>query len=261
MHPILFNLGSFPIGTYGVLLAGGALLALWLMRKLALREGLDPEVMTDLFVASLLAAFVGAKVAMIIGDFRAFAAAPVQFLVSNLRMFGAFYGGFLAAVVAAGWLLHKKKVSFWKAADVAAPALALAQGLGRLGCFFAGCCYGKATDLPWGLSFPAVPICEGGAKIHPWPLYESLVDLSLALGLYLLFPKRKFTGQLFLIYVLVYASARFGLEYLRGDDVRGLYFGGALSLSQIVALAALLGAVAAWTWKARLARERAVAGK
>lgn len=253
MHPILFNIGSFPIGTYGLLLAGGALLALWLMRRMAAREGLDPEAMTDLFVVSLLAAFVGAKVAMIIGDFRAFAANPVQFFISNLRMFGAFYGGFLAAVIAAGWLLYRKKIPFWQAADVAAPALALAQGIGRWGCFFAGCCHGKPTDLPWGLSFPAVPICDGGVRIHPWPLYESLVDLALAGGLYLLFPKRKFKGQLFLLYVLVYASARFGLEYLRGDEARGLYFGGALSLSQLVALAALAGAVVAWALLSRKA--------
>jgi len=248
VHPILFEVGRFPIGTYGVILAAGALLALALARALAPRAGLDPEAVTDLFVYSLLAAFVGAKVAMIIGDFAAFADHPVEFLLSNLRMFGAFYGGFLAAVAVAVWYLRRKGIPFWAAADVMAPALALGQGLGRWGCFFAGCCYGKPTDLPWGLSFPAVELCADGTRIHPWPVYESLVDLALCGGLLLLFPRRRFSGQLFLVYVLVYASARFGLEYLRGDAVRGLYFGGALSLSQIVALFALAGAAASWVF-------------
>lgn len=253
MHPILFEFGRFPIGTYGVILAAGALLALALARSLAPRAGLDREAVTDLFVYSLLAAFVGAKVAMIIGDFAAFADHPVEFLLSNLRMFGAFYGGFVAAVGVAAWYLYRQGISFWAAADVMAPALALGQGLGRWGCFFAGCCYGKPTELPWGLSFPAVELCADGTHIHPWPLYESAVDLALCGALLLLFGRRRFSGQVFLVYVLVYASARFGLEYLRGDAVRGLYFGGLLSLSQIVALFALAGAAAAWFWLPRRA--------
>ena len=257
MHPILFEIGSFPIGTYGVILAAGALLALALARHLAPRAGQDPDAVTDLFVWSLLAAFVGAKVALILGDFGDFADHPVRFLIENLRSFGAFYGGLVGGVTAAIWYLRRKRIPFWAAADVMAPALALAQGLGRWGCFFAGCCYGKPTELPWGLVFPAVELCADGTHIHPWPIYESLLDLALAGGLLLLFRRRRFTGQLFLAYLLVYASARFGLEYLRGDTVRGLYFGGALSLSQIVALAAFAGAAAAWFPLSRRARATA----
>ena len=169
MHPILFTIGNFPIGTYGVLVALSALAALGLAKMLAPEAGLDPERMVDLFVYALLAAFVGAKVALIIGDFRAFSADPLGYLVENLRSFGAFYGGFIAAVLVAGLFLRKHRIPFWPAADVTAICLALAQSMGRWGCFFAGCCYGKPTDLPWGMVFPAVPLCADGTHIHPWP--------------------------------------------------------------------------------------------
>lgn len=256
MHPILFHFGKFPIGTYGVILALGAVAAIFLGRALARRAGLDPEKVTDLFVYSLLAAFVGAKVAMILGDFREFADHPARFLLENLRHFGAFYGGFVAGVGVAIFYLRRHAIPFWKAADVTAPCLVLAQALGRWGCFFAGCCYGKPTQLSWGMVFPAVPLCDDGTAIHPWPVYESLGDLALFGLLLALFPRRRFDGQIFLIYVALYATLRGLLEFLRGDEVRGLYFGGAVSLSQVVALLALPAALAAY---AALGRRRRAA--
>lgn len=238
MHPVLFKIGAFPIGTYGVLLALSALAALGLGRMLAPKAGLDPERIVDLFVYSLLAAFVGAKVALIVGDFKEFSDHPMQFMMENLRSFGAFYGGFVLAVAVAIVYLRRHRISFWDAADVTSICLVLGQAMGRWGCFFAGCCYGKPTNLPWGMVFPAVPICADGTAIHPWPLYESFADLAIFAVLMVLFSRRKFSGQVFLVYVLLYAAARGLLEFLRGDEVRGLYFHDTVSLSQIVALAA-----------------------
>lgn len=255
MHPILFKLGSFPIGSYGVLLALSALAALGLGRMLAPKVGLDPERVTDLFVYSLLAAFVGAKVALIVGDFKAFSDHPVRYLLENMRMFGTFYGGFAAGVIVALLYLKKHKISFWDAADVTSVCLALGQAMGRWGCFFAGCCYGKPTDLPWGMVFPAVPICADGTAIHPWPLYESAADLAIFALLLFLLNRRAFSGQVFLSYVLTYAVARGLLEFLRGDEVRGLYFGDAVSLSQIVAVAAFALALVFLFLRRRKARE------
>lgn len=254
MHPVLFYIGSFPVGTYGVLLALAALAAIGLGRRLAPRAGLDPERLVDLFVFSLLGAFVGAKVALIIGDFRAFADHPVQFFIENLRSFGAFYGGFIAGVAVAVYYLRKHKIRFFDAADVTVVCLALGQGIGRWGCFFAGCCYGKPTSLPWGLVFPAVPLCADGTHIHPWPIYESLADFAIFGLLYWLFRRRAFSGQVFLVYVMTYAVARGLLEFLRGDTVRGLYFGGTVSLSQIVAVAALAVAVPLYVYRRKAAR-------
>lgn len=242
MHPILFTLGSFPVGTYGVLLAVAALAAIALGRMLAPKASLDPEKLVDLFVFSLLGAFVGAKVALIIGDFAAFADHPMRFMIENLRSFGAFYGGFIAGVLVAAYYLRKHKIPFYDAADVTVVCLAMGQAMGRWGCFFAGCCYGKPTQLPWGMVFPAVPLCEDGTHIHPWPLYESLADWAIFALLFWLFRRRAFSGQVFLVYVMTYAVARGLLEFLRGDEARGLYFGGTVSLSQIVAVAAFAAA-------------------
>lgn len=246
MHPILFTIGSFPVGTYGVLLAVAALAAVALGRVLAPRVEIDPEKLTDLFVFSLLGAFVGAKVALIIGDFGAFSNHPVQFMVENLRSFGAFYGGFIAGLAVAVYYLRKHRIPFFDAADVTVVCLAMGQAMGRWGCFFAGCCYGKPTDLPWGMVFPAVPLCENGTHIHPWPLYESLADWAIFALLFWLFRRRAFRGQVFLVYVMTYAVARGLLEFLRGDAIRGLYFGGTVSLSQIVAVVALVSAIAVY---------------
>ena len=249
MHPILFTIGNFPVGTYGVLMALSALAALSLARILAPKAGLDDGQMVDLFVYSILAAFVGAKLAMAIGDFREFSDHPLRFLVESLRSFGAFYGGFIAAVAVAVFYLRRHRIPFWPAADVTAVCLALGQGMGRWGCFFAGCCYGKPTDLPWGMVFPAVPICADGTRIHPWPLYESAADLAIFGLLLFLFKRRRFSGQVFLVYAALYAVARGLLEFLRGDAVRGLYFGGEVSLSQIVALFVFVAAVGTYLWR------------
>ncbi len=243
MHPILFHIGSFPVGTYGVLVALSVVAALGLARILAPGAGLDPERLVDLFVYSLLGAFVGAKLALILGSLGAFSAHPWRFVVDNLRSSGSFFGGFIAAVAVAAFYLHRHRMPFWSSADVAAICLALGQGMGRWGCFFAGCCYGSPTNLPWGMVFPAVPLCAGGVRIHPWPIYASMADLAIFAVLLLLFRRRSYTGQVFLWYVMLYSVARGLLGFLRGDVTHGLYFGGAVSLSQIVAVAAFAAAL------------------
>ena len=243
MHPILFHIGSFPVGTYGVLVALSAIAALGLARILAPEAGLDPERLVDLFVYSLLGAFVGAKLALVVGDFGAFSAHPWRFSVDSLRSFGSFYGGFIAAVAVAALYLRKHHMPFWASADVAAICLALGQGMGRWGCFFAGCCYGSPTNLPWGMVFPDVPLCAGGVRIHPWPIYASFADLAIFAVLLLLFRRRAYSGRVFLWYVMLYAVVRGLLEFLRGDVTRGLYFGGTVSLSQIIAVAAFAAAL------------------
>ncbi len=255
MHPILFHIGSFPVGTYGVLVALSAVAALGLARILAPDAGLDPERLVDLFVYSLLGAFVGAKLALVAGNLGAFSAHPWRFFADNLRSFGSFYGGFIGAVAVAALYLRKHRMPFWASADVAAICLALGQGMGRWGCFFAGCCYGSPTNLPWGMVFPDVPLCAGGVRIHPWPIYASVADLAIFTVLLLLFRRRAYSGQVFLWYVMLYAVVRGLLEFLRGDVTRGLYFGGTVSLSQIIAVAAFAAALGTL-----LARRRGTGG-
>lgn len=243
MHPILFKFGPILIGTYGVFVAIGVFLAIIIGRILSRREGVDPEAITDFYIYSIIVGFVGAKIALIITDYKEFSENPIEYLFQNIRYFGAFYGGFVFAVIFAFFFIRKKKLSFWKVADITSVSLPLAQAIGRWGCFFAGCCHGSPTDLPWALVFPAVPICSGGVRIHPWPVYEFLLDLSIFFFLFYYFPKRKFEGQSFVFYLLFYATGRFLLEFLRGDESRGLYFDKTVSLSQIIAFFVVIGSV------------------
>lgn len=243
MHPILFKLGPISIGTYGVFVAIGVFMAIIVGRYLARRDGINPEVLTDFYIYSIIVGFLGAKVSLVITDFKEFSANPIEYLLQNIRYSGAFYGGFVLSVLFAVFFIKKKKLSFWKVADITSVSLPLGQAIGRWGCFFAGCCYGAPTNLPWGLVFPEVPICSDGTKIHPWPLYEFALDFSIFLFLFYFFPKRKFLGQSFLFYLLSYAVGRFLLEFLRGDEIRGLYFNKTVSLSQIVALCVIFVAL------------------
>ncbi len=143
MHPILFHIGSFQVGTYGLFVALGALASLFLMEWLGKKEGFPEGAMGDLFLWVVIGALLGSKILLIIGDFSSFAADPLGFLWRNLRSFGAFYGGLLAGILA-GWIFtRRRKLVIGSVADVVAPALILAQGIGRWGCFFAGA--GPAT--------------------------------------------------------------------------------------------------------------------
>jgi phosphatidylglycerol---prolipoprotein diacylglyceryl transferase len=243
MHPILFKFGPLVLGTYGLVVAIGVFAAIWLGRVLSRREGLNPEEISDFFVYSVIAGFVGAKIALIIGDFREFSERPLAFLLENLRSFGAFYGGFIAAFLVALVYIKKKKLPFWEITDITAVCLALSQGIGRWGCFFAGCCHGSPTTLPWGMNFPYVDICADGTRIHPWPVYESILDFAIFGFLLYFFPKRKFKGQIFILYAIIYALGRGFLEFFRGDAMRGLYFNNTVSLSQILAITILLVAI------------------
>lgn len=236
MHPILFKIGNFAIGTYGVIVAVAVFTAIFLARKLAQREGIDREVITDFYVYSIFVAFFGSKIVLIINDYQEFTSDPIRYLFSNLRYYGVFYGGFIFALIFAIFFIKYKKLPFLKIADITAVSLPLGQAIGRWGCFFAGCCYGSPTTLPWGLLFPAVDICSDGTKIHPWPLYESLLDLLIFLFLFFHFKKRKFIGENILFYLLFYSTGRFLLEFLRGDEIRGLYFNKTISLSQIISI-------------------------
>jgi phosphatidylglycerol:prolipoprotein diacylglycerol transferase len=252
MYPVLFNLdlgrfGTFTIGTYGVFYALGFLLALRLAVSLARREGIDSARIVDLGIVTLLTGFIGAKLTLYLVDARYYASHPMEIL-KNLRSAGVFYGGFALATAAAVWYVRRHRLPMGKVADLTAPPLALGQAIGRIGCLMAGCCYGKACDLPWAITFgdPAAYQLTGvplGLPLHPTQVYHALADLLiLAITLWLL-PRRRYPGQVFWVYVLLYAILRFVVEIFRGDTLRGVFFDGALSTSQLIAIpAALLSA-------------------
>jgi phosphatidylglycerol---prolipoprotein diacylglyceryl transferase len=147
-----------------------------------------------------------------------------------------------------------EKISFWKFADVVAPSVALGTAVTRLGCFSAGCDYGKPTAEPWGVIFTSavahaatgVPL---GVRLHPAQLYESATTLAIFGVLLWWFPRRKHEGDIFLGYLGLYAVGRFLLEFLRGDEDRGFVFHHLLSTSQFIALLVLAGIAGVLTWR------------
>src|SRR5437764_13370947 len=152
MYPRLLELGPITVYTYGVLLAAAYLLGLKLAMVRANKRGLDSTRVLDLGIYIIISALIGAKVLLLITDFRTFRADPHE-LLTLVRSGGVFYGGLIAAVGVALWYIGRAGLPLWTTCDVFAPGIALGHVIGRFGCLFAGCCYGKPTTRPWGITF------------------------------------------------------------------------------------------------------------
>jgi phosphatidylglycerol:prolipoprotein diacylglycerol transferase len=238
MHPILFPLGPITVYTYGVLLAAAYLLGLQLARVRARARGLDANRILDLGIYIIISALVGAKLLLLVTDFKTFSANP-QELLTLARSGGVFYGGLILAVAVALLYIRRIGLPLWTTCDVFAPGIALGHVVGRFGCLFAGCCYGKPTTLPWGITFtdPFAAANVGtplGVPLHPTQLYEAGAELLILIVLLVSERKgRPFAGRTFWLYMLLYAISRFIIEFYRGDD-RGTV--GMFSTSQFISL-------------------------
>jgi phosphatidylglycerol:prolipoprotein diacylglycerol transferase len=239
MHPILFDFGGFTIYAYGVLLAAAYLLGLQFALVRARRRGLDAQRVMDLGIWIIISALVGAKLLLLIVDFKQFTQNPRE-LLGLARSGGVFYGGLIAAVVVALVYLRRHKLPLWTTTDVFAPGIALGHVVGRLGCLMAGCCFGKPTSVPWAVTFrdPAAFANVGtplGVPLHPTQLYEAGAE-ALILVFLLAFERRgrPFPGRTLWSYLLLYGMSRFVIEFYRGDS-RGMVFS-VLSTSQFVSV-------------------------
>ena len=240
MFPELFELGPITVYTYGVLLAVSYLLGLWMAVRRGTARGLDSNRVLDLGIYIIVAALVGAKLLLAIVDFDQYRNNPME-LVSLARSGGVFYGGLIVAVAVAFWYIARHKMPIWTTCDVFAPGIALGHVTGRLGCFAAGCCYGKPTDVPWGVIFtdPLALANVGtplGIPLHPTQLYEAGAEL-LILGFLLATERRgrPFPGRTFWLYMFLYAVSRFVIEFYRGDP-RGVVPFLDVSTSQFISL-------------------------
>lgn len=252
MYPRLLTLPFYTLHTFGVLLAIAYLTALWWLVRTGRREGFHPDTLTSLGFWAIFGAIVGAKLLMVVRSLPDYLAQPSELLSpSFLTSAGDFYGGFIGGVVASILFFRlTPSLSFWPLADLCAPAIALGQGIGRIGCFMAGDDYGSPTSLPWGVSFtdPDAAAIGGaplGVPLHPVQLYESLFCFLLFGALVRLASRKTFDGQILIAYSLAYAVGRFVIEYFRGDVDRGFLFGGLFSTSQFIAVVIVLLALAA----------------
>jgi phosphatidylglycerol---prolipoprotein diacylglyceryl transferase len=235
MYPRLLELpdlplvGSATIYTYGVLLAAAYLVGLKLAMVRARTRGLDQTRVLDLGIYIIISALVGAKLLLLVTDFSTYTSNPRE-LLALARSGGVFYGGLIVAVVVALWYIRRIGLPLWTTCDVFAPGIALGHVVGRLGCLFAGCCFGRPTDMPWGIIFtdPFANTNVGtplNVRLHPTQLYEAGAE-AVILGLLLATESkgRRFPGRTFWLYMLLYAVSRYIIEIYRGDLGRGTVF-------------------------------------
>jgi len=270
MHPVLIQItDSFFIGTYGVLIALGLFLGITMAAWRGKRRGIAPDVFFDLAFVAVLSGFFAARLFYIGLEWDQFMADPRGVLFSRTGF--VFLGGFIGGVGATIWWMRRRKLPVLAIGDVAVASLALAHGFGRIGCHFAGCCFGGACEVPWlAIKVPAVEMRDGtlwgnafaeqayaGDLLHGathshaiWPvqLMEAGALFVLVAILVWFATKPRRPGQSLALYLALYALLRFGIEFLRGDSARGLWFGDRISTSQLISLAMLPVALGLWWW-------------
>ena len=246
MFPHLFHIGSFALPTYGFLAALGMTVGLAVIFHLARFRGLDPDQMWNLGGLAAFSGIVGAKLLMLMVDWRDYMAETARiFSMETLRSGGVFSGGLVLAILVSWWYVRREKIPFLSAADVFAPGIALGHSIGRLGCFAAGCCYGRETHLPWAVTFHSQVAADFSGTplnipLHPTQLYECAAELINFVFLYWLCKRKKFEGQIIALFMIVYGIERFVFEFFRGDPGRGEVLGGFMSGTQLIALGLVL---------------------
>lgn len=252
MHPILFQIGDFPLGTYGLLLTLGFIAGMYLARYLGRRDGLDPDAMTDISMAVLLGGILGSKLLMIVIDFIHGEPLASVFSLSTLRAGGAIHGGVILGLLTFFWRMRKLRLPLPATMDALTPGLALGQALGRWGCFFAGCCYGTECQAPWAVTFTHADLSQGtplDLPLHPVQLYNSFANFLVLGGLLVLGRRRRFRGQVGACYFLLEGLGRMITETWRGDVDRGVWFSVPwLSTGRLTGLLFMVIGAALWAW-------------
>jgi phosphatidylglycerol---prolipoprotein diacylglyceryl transferase len=227
-----------------VLVAIAFLVGIWVTGKLARRVGISAEKTTNLAIYCAIAGMAGAKLFMFLFDWKIYAADPSQlFTLSTLQAAGVYQGGLLLALATAFIYMRRQDMPALLTADVFAPGLALGHAVGRLGCFAAGCCWGRETDQPWAVTFTSrdandltgVPL---GLPLHPAQLYESAGELLIFAFLLWYLSRIPREGTVIGWYLVLYSVLRFGIEFVRHHDqalVSGLALTQWISLGTLVA--------------------------
>ena len=227
MYPIIAKFGPITIYSYGMLLAIAFLLGIYVARIEARRKNISQELLYDLVFYIIISSVIGARL-----YYLAFFD-PKSFITSPLSIFKvwqgglAIHGGVLGGIFAGIFFSRRRKISFWKLADLVAPSIIIGQAVGRIGCFLNGCCYGVPTESIFGVKFPEISV-----TVHPTQAYEAFLNLIGFFVLWNLRKKIKFEGGLFLMYLMTYNSIRIAVSSLRWDS---LYMWGTdLKIAQVL---------------------------
>jgi phosphatidylglycerol:prolipoprotein diacylglycerol transferase len=244
MYPDLFSLGPLTIHTYGIFVAFGFTTGILVAVKLGRRQGFPAQQVFDMAFIMIVYAIMGSRAIYVVSHLSYYITHPLD--IMKIWQGGlVFSGGLLAVVPIMAWYLRRYHLSFWKVGDLWAPAIALGQGIGRIGCFMAGCCYGKPTDLPWGVVFNRPnSLAPQGIPLHPTQVYGFLSGTLIFLILLIITMKKEFKGQVFVWFLILHSTSRLLLERFRGDD-RGMIPWTDITATQLLAVLILLSAVVA----------------
>ena len=241
----LFSIGPLTIHGYGFMIALGILCCVMMATYRAKQYQMNSDAILDIAIWGVIAGFVGAKLMYVIVEFPRFLENPMAVLGSEGFVV---YGGITVGVLTAIGYCKIKKLAFLEYFDLCAPSISLAQGFGRIGCFLAGCCYGRETDSIFGVVFPESGLAPSGVKLLPTQLFSSAGDFLITIVLLLYYKKKKHSGDVGAMYMLLYGVGRFLIEILRNDN-RGAV--GALSTSQFISIFIVIGALILFQWNKR----------
>jgi phosphatidylglycerol:prolipoprotein diacylglycerol transferase len=255
VFPRLFHIGSFNLPTYGFLVAAGVLIGLWISVRNSEKQGINGDDAWNLGILVVLAGIVGAKLLLIVNEWDRYAGNLREiFSLNTLQSGGVFSGGLIGALLMAAWYMRRHRMPALRTCDGFAPGLAFGHVLGRFGCFSAGCCYGKETHRFWGVTFTN-PLAHYwsetplGKPLQPTQLIEAAAEFFNFLLLMWLLKRKKFDGQVFGSFMILYGIERYFIEFLRGDPGRGLVFGGLMTGTQLISIFLVIGGGLIWWLK------------
>jgi len=252
VYPVIFSIGPLTVYSFGVMLAIAFLVSGNVVQRELQRKGMDPELASSFVLWAAVGGLVGSRVLSFVDDWRGFLADPLAFIFTGAGF--VFYGGLIGGFLTVSWVIVRRGLPYWKVTDCIAPALAIGQAIGRIGCQLAGDGdWGVPTTLPWGMSFPNAIIgweewtrennLPIDVRVHPAPVYETILYTLVFLVLW----RRRLTphpdGYILWMYLLLSGAARFLVEIVRINPK--LAFG--LSEAQFISLAIMaVGAVMIW---------------
>lgn len=242
MYNDLFTIGKITVHTYGLCTGLGIMAALFLATARCKKKNLSDDIVYGILLFGVFFGYIASKTTFVLVEFDSFIKNPIMFLSqTGFVVMGGLIGGFLAA-----WIYCAvKKVRFVDYLDLCAPSIAIAQCIGRIGCFFAGCCYGRQTDAWYGIAFSHSDFAPNHVKLIPTQLFSAGLDLLNMFLLLVVASKTKKKGLVGALYITLYSIGRFLLEYLRADE-RGNV--GKLSTSQAGSIATLVIGLIVLMW-------------
>jgi len=226
MYPILSKIGPFVIHSYGLMVALAYIVAIAISLYFAKKEDIHPETIFDLALWLIVSGIIGARFFYVIGQWDIYRANPIEILmIQNGGL--VILGGFLFNLAAVYYFAKLKNINLLKLFDVIAPGAAIGIAIGRVGCFLNGCCFGLPTNMPWGINFPFGALAHSyypHEHIHPTQLYSVLLMLLVFLLVtFVIYPRKKFDGQVFYWWLILYSIYRFAVEFFRYSPMHWLY--------------------------------------